>query len=125
MTELAIVEAVRAAGGAGAAQAAQSVQQAVDPQAVQAFQNALAPEPVAEIPLAAQIAETWGASQSAYQQHLHRVTALTDMTKMGRVSMAQLSQLQYEVASLTFQQDVVTNIAKKASDAVSTLVKNG
>ena len=37
----------------------------------------------------------------------------------------ELSTLQYEVANLSFQQEIVTNIAKKASDAVSTLVKNG
>ena len=33
-------------------------------------------------------------------------------------------ELQYEVMNLSFQQDVVTKIADKASNAVQTLIKN-
>ena len=56
---------------------------------------------------------------------LHRVHALTSLSRSHALSAAELSELQYEVANLSFQQEIVTNIAKKASDAVSTLVKNG
>ena len=46
-------------------------------------------------------------------------------SKVHGRSATEWSKLQYEVANLSFQQEIVTNIAKKASDAVSTLVKNG
>lgn len=128
MTEAMIVEAVRAAGGTHALEAAQATgaaQATLDPQAVQAFQNAMAPTGVSPVPMATQVAETWSAAQANYQTILHRMTALSDMTRIGRVSAAQLTELQYQVMSLGFQQEVVTNISKKASDAISTLVKNG
>ena len=128
MTEMAIVEAVRSAGGALSAQAAQQVQtaaQAVDPTAVARFEAALAPQAVAGVPFASQVAEVWGTAQMNHQGILHRIKALTELRRVHGPSAAQLTELQYEVMNLSFQQEVVTNVAKKASDAVSTLVKNG
>ncbi len=126
MTEAMIVEAVRAAGGgAGSVGAAQAVPQAADPQAVAAFERAMGAEAATPIPMASQVAETWRAAQNDQQGMLHRMTALADIAQMEGASVAQLSQLQYEVANFAFQQELVTNIAKKATDAISTLVKNG
>ena len=134
MTEQMIVEAVRAAGAGGAdatQQAREAVQATADPAAVASFQSAMDPQAVTgvsavtEIPFAAQISSTWKAAQVNYQGLLHRIKALTEMRQMHGPSAAELSELQYNVANLSFQQEVVTNIAKKASDAVSTLVKNG
>ena len=133
MTEQMIVEAVKAAGANAAqtAQMAQSVQATADPAAVAQFQAAMGPQaptagtPATDIPFAAQIASTWSAAQTNYQGLVHRIKALTELRQLHGPSAAELSELQYEVANLSFQQEVVTNIAKKASDAVSTLVKNG
>lgn len=130
MTEAMIVEAVRAAGTspatqAAAAQTAQAATAAADPDAVARFEAALAPQPVADIPFASQVAASFDAAQGNYQQILHRIHALTSMSKTHALSAAEMSELQYEVANLAFQQEIVTNLAKKASDAVSTLVKNG
>ena len=130
MTEIAIAEAVRAAG-TNAVEATKAIEVAAagrtapDDAAVQAFEQAMAPDGASPVPFATQVSEVWHGAQGAYQEHLHRMTALSDMSRLGQVSVAQLSELQYEVASLSFQQEIVTNIAKKASDAVSTLVKNG
>jgi len=128
MTESMIVEAVRAAVGVrgpDAAQALPAAQATADPQAVEAFERAMAVDGPTPVPFASQVAETWSAAQDNYQTILHRMTALAEMTRLGGASAAQLTELQYQVASLSFQQEIVTNIAKKASDAVSTLVKNG
>jgi len=125
MTEAMIVEAVRAAGGVGGPAVSQTVRQVADPQAVEAFQKAIEPDGPAPVPMMSQIAETWRAAQTDQQTILHRMSALSDLSKLGGNSMAQLSALQYEVMNFAFQQDIVTNIAKKASDAVTTLVKNG
>lgn len=125
MTEAMVVEAVRAAGGVtGLAQMA-SVPATPDPAAVAQFQAAMAPQGPTDIPFASQVAETFSCAQANYQEMLHRVHALTSMSRTHGLSAAEMSELQYEVANLSFQQEIVTNIAKKASDAVSTLVKNG
>ena len=125
MTEAMIVEAIRAAGATQGVQAAQAVQNVADPDAVAKFQAAMAPQGPTDIPFASQVAETFRTAQNNYQEMLHRVHALTSMSRSHNLSSAEMSELQYEVANLAFQQEIVTNVAKKASDAVSTLVKNG
>ena len=125
MTEAMIVEVVRAAGAVSGAQAPLAVQNVADPDAVAKFQAAMAPQGPTEIPFASQVAETFRTAQNNYQEMLHRVHALTSMSRSHNLSSAEMSELQYEIANLSFQQEIVTNVAKKASDAVSTLVKNG
>ena len=117
MTEAAIVEAVRAAGtGLDPQIVADTVKNVPDADAVARFEAALAPSQPAEVPFA---------SQDNRQGILHRIKALTELRGVNGPSMAQMTELQYEVMNLSFQQEVVTNVAKKSSDAVSTLVKNG
>lgn len=125
MTEAMMVEAVRAAGGPQALQPMQAPEAVVDPAAVARFNAVLAPQGPTDIPFAAQVAATFNAAQGQYQEMLHRTHALVALSKVHGLSAAELSTLQYEVANLSFQQEIVTNIAKKASDAASTLVKNG
>ena len=55
---------------------------------------------------------------------LHRIRALADLRGRHAVSAPEMLELQYEVMNLSFQQDVVTKIADKASNAVQTLIKN-
>ena len=124
MTEAMVVEAVRGAV-ANSQMTVGAVQAAPDPAAVERFMSAMSPEKVTEIPFAAQVAATWKNAEGNYQGILHRVKALAAIREQHYPSAAELSELQYEIANLTFQQEVATNIAKKASDAVSTLVKNG
>ncbi len=129
MLEAAAIEAVRAA------QAPQSVaylnellsaNKAADANAVNAFQAAMGvggPDP---IPFAQQISTTWRSAQDMNQGILHRIHALSEAKRLGNApSVLQMTELQYEVANLSFQQEVVTNVAKKASSAIETLVKNG
>ncbi len=129
MLEAAAIEAVRAA------QAPQSVaylneqlsvNRTADADAVKAFQAAMGvggPDP---IPFAQQISSTWRVAQDMNQGIMHRIHALTEAKRLGNSpSVLQMTELQYEVANLSFQQEVVTNVAKKASAAIETLVKNG
>ena len=133
MTEQMIIEAVKAAGtnATQTAQTATAVQATADPAAVARFQAAMAPqqvsapEAVTDIPFASQVSKTWQVAQTNYQGIVHRIKALTELREMHGPSSADLSALQYEVQNLSFQQEVVTSIAKKASDAISTLIKNG
>ncbi len=125
MTEAMIVEAVRAAsGGLGNVGIVEAAPQAMDSQAIEAFERAMGAEAATPVPMASQISETWRTAQDGQQGILHRMTALADIAQMKQASVAQLTMLQYEVASFSFHQEIVTNIAKKATDAISTLVKN-
>jgi len=126
MTESMIIEAVRSAGGVNAVQpvATMATAPTADPDAIARFQAAMAPEAPQGMPIVSELTSTWQASQDAYQTRLHRIETLTGMLGGGH-SAQEMMTLQYEVAALAFQQEVVTNVAKKASDAVSTLVKNG
>lgn len=125
MTETAIVEAIRAAGTSPYLPETGKVAQVADPEAVARFQEAMDVQPPTDIPFAQQVGATFDMAQANHQGILHRIKALTEMSRVQGPSAAILTELQYEVANLSFQQEVVTNIAKKASDAVSTLVKNG
>jgi len=124
MTESMIVEAVRAAGGLSPAQAVAAPTQLADPEAIARFEAAMAPEAPQGMPFVSEVSETIAASQGAYQSRLHRMESLAAVMGGGH-SALELMELQFEVASLSFQQEVVSNVAKKASDAITTLVKNG
>lgn len=128
MTEQMIVEAVRSASGATSALAAanatggpQSPSAVADPSAVDRFQKAMAADPV---PFASEATAVWRSAQANNQGILHRIRALTELNDTHSPSMANLVELQYEVMNLAFQQEVVTKVADKSSNAIQTLVKN-
>ena len=126
MTDAMIAEAIRAAGGAQGAQVAGAGQAAaIDPAAVAKFEVAMETPEVTAIPFAQQVSEAWRTAQDNNQGIIHRIKALSEMSDMHGPASGNLLELQYEVANLAFQQEVVTSVAKKASDAISTLVKNG
>lgn len=125
------VEAIRASQSATAAQtgtaAAAGPSAAPSASAVSKFQAAMAadaPQGVSEIPFASQVSAAWRSAQANNQGMLHRIRALTDLRGRHAVSAPEMLELQYEVMNLSFQQDVVTKIADKASNAVQTLIKN-
>ena len=126
MTEAMIIEAVASARvrGVDPAMAASGVNAAPDPDAVAAFQAAMAPEPVAEIPFADSAARSWQMAHDNNQGIIHRIRALSEMSAERALSAPELYELQYEVANLSFQQEVVAKVADKASQAVQTLIKN-
>ena len=126
------IEAIRASQSAtaaqtGAAAAAAGPSAAPSASAVSKFQAAMAvdaPQGVSEIPFASQVSAVWRSAQANNQGMLHRIRALTELRAEHSLSAADLVELQYEVMNLSFQQDVVTEIADKASNAVQTLIKN-
>lgn len=133
MTESAIVEAIRATrpvsaadGGFGAGPASA----AADPAAVSRFQAAMGAGDVAgvqaatPIPFASQAAAAWRSAQVNNQGILHRIRALSDLRETHSPSVGNLVELQYEVMNLAFQQEVVTKVADKSSNAIQTLIKN-
>ena len=131
------VEAVRAVQAEATTNAAATQgaapERVASPDTVERFQAAMgmtAPAPVEGaqqidgIPLANEIAATWRSAQVDRQGLLHRIRALTEMSESNGYSLAQLTELQYEVATLSFQQEVVAKVAEKSSAAVQTLIKN-
>ena len=120
MTETMAVEAIRGLS-AGAALPAEQVTQVADPEAVSRFQDVMAADPV---PFADGIRSVWQTAQDNHQGILHRIKALGAMRGEHSLSIAEMSELQYEVANLSFQQEVVAKVADKSSQAIQTLVKN-
>ena len=129
MNEAMIVEAVRAARPAtDVAMQAQNAPQAVaNPSAVSRFQAAMGidgPQDVDPIPFASEATAAWRSAQANNQGILHRIHALSQMSASHSLSGPEMIELQYEVANLAFQQEVVTKVADKSSNAIQTLIKN-
>jgi type III secretion system YscI/HrpB-like protein len=131
MTETIAVEAVRrtAAANGAAWQMPGQVGGTPDPSSVSRFQAAMGvggPKDVDPIPFASEATAAWRAAQENNQGILHRIRALSELGQMnGNGPAAQnMIELQYEVMNLSFQQEVVTKVADKASNAIQTLIKN-
>ena len=126
MTEAMIIEAVSSAGirGLDPAMAANAAQHSIDPAAVAEFQAAMAPTSAAEIPFADSAAKSWQMAHDNNQGIIHRIRALSELSAERALSAPELYELQYEVANLSFQQDVVAKVADKVSQAIQTLIKN-
>ena len=97
------------------------VTQVADPEAVARFQGAMQADP---IPFADRVGAVWHTAQDNYQGILHRIRALSALRGTHPPSAAEMSELQYEVANLAFQQEVVAKVADKTSQAIQTLIKN-
>ncbi len=133
MTESTIVEAVRAAGGTQPFAAvdptggSQSPAAVADPAAVGRFQAAMGVQETTAadpVPFASEVSAAWRSAQVNNQGLLHRIRALSQLGAKHSVSAPEMVELQYEVANLAFQQEVVTKVADKTSNAIQTLVKN-
>ena len=135
MTDAMIVEAIRSiklnqAENAATAQNVAAPQAVASPDAVARFEAAMGVERPSEtakvdgIPFADQISEAWRSAQATNQELLHRITALSELGAKEGCSSGALLELQYQVASLSFQQEVVGKVADKSSNAVQTLIKN-
>jgi len=134
MKEAMMVEAIRSiklnqAQNAGGLQAA-APQAVPSPDAVARFEAVMKAEKPSEagkangIPFAEQVSETWRSAQNTNQELIHRIRALSELNGKEGFASGALLELQYEVASLAFQQEVVAKVADKSSNAVQTLIKN-
>ncbi len=131
MTESMIVEAVRAAGAQRsdlyAANAAGAVSRTADPSAVARFEAVMGAQEVQApqgTPFLSEVAATWKTAHDNNQGLVHRIKALTELKNEHGASMPQMIELQYEVMTMAFQQEVVTKVADKSSNAIQTLIKN-
>ena len=137
MTESMIVEAIRAVqpqtavDPATAVGAVNGVQPVADPAAVERFQAAMGAGGVSgvqpsvdKIPFVSEASASWRSAQANNQGILHRIRALSELGRMHGPSALEMVELQYEVMNLAFQQEVVTKVADKSSNAIQTLIKN-
>ena len=125
MTEAIAIEAVRAAGGANWMQQPAAVPQTPDPNAVAEFAEAMAAPAPDAVPFVQQIAETWRGAEIGNQRNLQTSVKMLGVGEHRMPSLGEFSRLQYELTEAGFQIEMTTLVAKKVSDAVSTLVKNG
>ena len=128
MNEAMIVEAVRATRPATdvAMQAPNAPQAVANPSSVSRFQAAMGidgPQDVDPIPFASEATAAWRSAQVNNQGILRRIRALSEMSAAS-LSAPEMIELQYEVANLAFQQEIVTKVADKSSNAIQTLIKN-
>ena len=133
MADSIIVDAIRSVPRVGVADEQEAVGAAApvaNPDSVAKFQAAMAVEPTEEatkvdaIPFADQMSSAWRVAQQDHQGLLHRMRALSELNGKEGLTAAHLAELQYDVMSLSFQQEIVTKVADKASNAVQTLIKN-
>ena len=130
MTEAAMIEAIRAIGGAGAQQtvAAQATPAAADPAAVDAFQSAMSAggvEKTGPVPFVDRLSAAWREAQHVEQDHFQRMKNIVAPGEKRMLAPTELLHLQYELATLKFNMDITMTVARKTSDAITTLVKNG
>lgn len=92
--------------------------------AVAKFEAAMAADAPTAIPFASQVSAAWHSAQANNQGMIHRIRALAELQGSHSLSAAEMVELQYEVMNLSFQQEVVTKVADKTSNAVQTLIKN-
>ena len=125
MTDQMIVEAVRAAQiSPRMVEPTGAVAPIADPKTVARFAQAMAPEQVESVPFADKVCASWHSAMENHQGIVHRIKALSELGARGSLSAAELTELQYEVHNLAFQQEVVAKVADKSSNAIQTLIKN-
>lgn len=125
MTEEIIIEAVRSAHiSPRMVEPTGVVSPVADPETVARFSQAMAPTQVEAVPFADKVAASWQSAQANHQGIVHRIQALSEMSGRHALSAAELTELQYEVHNLAFQQEVVAKVADKSSSAIQTLIRN-
>ena len=98
-----------------------------DPSAVNRFNAAMGVQGSTEVdpvPFASEVSAAWQSARANNQGILHRIRALSELGRIHGPAAGDLVELQYEVANLAFQQEVVTKVADKTSNAIQTLIKN-
>lgn len=79
----------------------------------------------ARTPLAAEVVEAWQQAMAAHREVRSHVVERLQRGVGRSLSAVELTALQYDVTALSLQQEVLSQVARKATDAVSTLIKNG
>lgn len=123
MTDTMILAAVESAKPMAALSMANGV--AVEnPEAVMRFAKAIQGAFGEEPPFLGRLSLAWSNAYGNHQGIIHRMKALSELGQMSSPSLVQLTELQYEVHNLAFQQEVVAKVADKISQGIQTLVKN-
>ena len=133
-----IVEAIQAAMKASATQAAETVQVANPPDAaaVEKFneimatadirpENQIVQEPTpTRVPFADRVGEAFHAAEARQFETYGKLRELVDVSKTRTLSLTELMELQYQVANLSIQQELVAKVIDRGSQAIQTLFKN-
>lgn len=124
MSEIMEIEAA-AVRASGAEQAKAYLEAQPELNAVADFEKAME-APIADpVPFASHVNAVWRSAQGSHQANLRRIVTSMASLEGNRISTGQMARLQFDLMNLGFQQEVVSCVAKKASAAVETLVKNG
>ena len=133
-----IVEAIQAAMKATAIQAAETVQvvQPPDVKLVEKFneimatadirpENQIVQEPTpTRVPFADRVGEAFHAAEARQFETYGKLRELVDVSKTRTMSLTELMEMQYQVANLSIQQELVAKVIDRGSQAIQTLFKN-
>ena len=133
-----IVEAIQAAMKASETKAAEAVQVAKPPDAatVEKFneimatadirpENQIVKEPTpTRVPFADRVGEAFHAAEARQFETYGKLNRLVDISKTRALSLTELMELQYQVANLSIQQELVAKVIDRGSQAIQTLFKN-
>lgn len=133
-----IVEAIQAAMKASETKAAEAVQVAKPPDTatVEKFneimatadirpENQIVKEPTpTRVPFADRVGEAFHAAEARQFETYGKLNRLVDISKTRTLSLTELMELQYQVANLSIQQELVAKVIDRGSQAIQTLFKN-
>ncbi|MCR5380955.1 MAG: type III secretion system inner rod subunit SctI, partial [Lentisphaeria bacterium] len=133
-----IVEAIQAAMKATTIQAAETVQvvQPPDVKLVEKFneimatadirpENQIVQEPTpTRVPFADRVGEAFHAAEARQFETYGKLRELVDVSKTRTMSLTELMEMQYQVANLSIQQELVAKVIDRGSQAIQTLFKN-
>ena len=133
-----IVEAIQAAMKASETKAAEAVQVAKPPDAatVEKFNEIMAtadirpenqivqPPTPTPIPCADRVGQAFRAAEARQFETYGKLHDMVETSKSKTLSLTELMELQYQVANLSIQQELVTKVIDRGSQAIQTLFKN-
>ena len=81
------------------------------------------PQPT-RVPFADRIGEAFHAAEARQFETYGKLHELIDVSKTRTLSVTDLMELQYQVANLSIQQELVAKVIDRGSQAIQTLFKN-
>lgn len=94
-------------------------------ESVEHFDAVMAEMKMSSMPTVSMLSEVWRQTADTHLALRERLIARIGYGSKRELSLVELSAVQYDLINLTLRQEIITQVAKKATDAVSTLVKNG
>ncbi len=88
-------------------------------------ENQIVQEPTpTRVPFADRVGEAFHAAEARQFETYGKLRELVDVSKTRTMSLTELMEMQYQVANLSIQQELVAKVIDRGSQAIQTLFKN-